>query len=108
MREKLVAAFGSVGTSIYNSLYVVIVILPILALPIRWWWKIALFASIFIPLLGGYILYILEFVSLTIVLKSTQNWFAIIYYLQFVFFLIFVFIPFLMAVLASILHKSKK
>ena len=108
MKEKLISLFGSFGETVYNLSYVAMAIMPILALPLRWWWKVALFASIYIPLLGGFIIYILEFVSLAIILRSTQNWFAIIYYIQFGLFLIFVFIPFLMAVFSSIVHRPQK
>ena len=109
MKEKLIAAFGSIGGTIYNLSYVAMAIMPIWVLPLRWWWKIALFAGIyFIPVLGGLILYVLEFVSLSIILKATQNWFAIIYYIQFGLFLIFVFIPFIMAVFSAVIHRLQK
>ena len=109
VKEKLIAVFGSIGGTIYNLSYVAMAIMPIWVLPIRWWWKIALFAGIyFIPILGGLILYALEFVAIAIVLRETQNLFAIIYYIQFGLFLIFVFIPFLMAVFSSIVHRPQK
>ena len=106
MKEKLSASFGSIGGTIYNLSYVAMAIMPILVLPIRWWWKIALFAGIyFIPILGGLSLYALEFAAIAIVLRETQNLFAIIYYIQFGFFLVFVFIPFLLTVFSVILRR---
>lgn len=108
MKEKLIAMFGSIGGTIYNLSYVVMAVMPILALPLRWWWKVALFASIYIPLAGGFIIYILEFVSFAIILRSTQNWFAVVYYIQFVLFLIFAFVPFLMAFFTSIASRLQK
>ena len=96
------------AVQIYNLSYVVIAVMPVLTLPIQWWWKVALFASIYIPLLGGFIIYILEFVSLAIILRSTQNWFAIVYYIQFIFFLVFAFTPFLMAVFSAITSRLRK
>lgn len=60
------------------------------------------------PILGGLILYALEFAAIAIILREPQNLFAIIYYIQFGLFLIFVFIPFLMAVFSSIVHRPQK
>lgn len=108
VKEKLISLFGSFGETIYNLSYVAMAIMPILALPLRWWWKVALFASIYIPLLGGFIIYILEFVSLAIILRSTQNWFAVVYYIQFVLFLVFAFAPFLMAVFSAVTSRLQK
>lgn len=109
VKEKLIAAFGSIGGTIYNLSYVAMAIMPIWVLPIRWWWKIALFAGIyFIPILGGLMLYVLEFISLAFILRGTQNWFAVVYYIQFGLFLIFVFIPFLMTVFTVTFLKRKR
>lgn len=108
MKEKMIAALGAIGGTLYDLLYVVMIIIPVLALPLQWWWKIALLASVFIPLLGGYILYILEFVSFVIILRGTQNWFAAVYYIQFAIFLILVFAPFLMAFFSFVLKKLGK
>lgn len=105
MKEKMISALGTIGGTLYNLLYVAMIVIPVSALPIRWWWKIALLASVFIPLLGGYILYILEFVSFAVILRGPQNWFAIIYYIQFVLFLILVFAPFLMAFFSFVRKK---
>ena len=101
----MISAFGTIGGTLYNLLYVAMAIFPIWALPISWWWEIALLASVFIPLLGGFILYILEFVSFAIILGGAQNWFAVVYYIQFVIFLILVFAPFLMAFFSVVLKK---
>lgn len=103
--KKMISALGTIGGTLYNLLYVAMVVIPVLALPLRWWWKIALLASVFIPLLGGLILYILEFVSFAIILGGAQNWFAVVYYIQFVIFLILVFAPFLMAFFSVVLKK---
>lgn len=105
MKEKMISALGTIGGTLYNLLYVAMAVIPVLALPLRWWWKIALLASVFIPLLGGLILYILEFVSFAIILGGAQNWFAVVYYIQFVIFLILVFAPFLMAFFSVVLKK---
>lgn len=118
MKEKMISALGTIGGNLYNLLYAAMVIFPIWALPIRWWWKIALFVGFnlitIIPafagftLLFGFAIHILEFVSLMIVMRGLQNWFAIAYYVQFAIFFILVFAPFLMSVFLSILHRAAK
>lgn len=118
MKEKMISALGTIGGTLYNLLYVAMVIFPIWALPIRWWWKIALFVGFnlitIIPafagfaLLLGFAIPIFEFLSLVIVIRGPQNWFAIAYYVQFAIFFILEFSQILMSVFSSILHREAK
>lgn len=94
MKDKLLGTLGVFGFILWYALVALFVIIPVAAADFPWFVNIIIFALLyFTDFIGAFLTVAIYIYSTFIVLSGPLNWFAVIYFIDLLLYIIFFFIP---------------